>query len=180
MQWPRAFQRSPGLLKDGYKVAGYWAMNGELPLHRVLTALRAFRAATLVPPADGLRRAMAASRFGALVDRAIRWSPNRYGIPEPDLVKSLNSACWRRKSIGRRPFAAAGLRPAPVNRIGHAEAVTTTAASGSCATAIAAREPLLVGVGYAFQEVPKLDPESWDIKLDFVCTEDELIECGKR
>ncbi len=38
-------------------------------------------------------------------------------------------------------------------------------------------QPLLVGVGYSFQEVDTLTPESWDVKLDLIATERELIDC---
>lgn len=37
--------------------------------------------------------------------------------------------------------------------------------------------PLLVGVGYSFQEVDTLAPETWDVKLDLIATERELIDC---
>jgi 5-formyltetrahydrofolate cyclo-ligase len=40
------------------------------------------------------------------------------------------------------------------------------------------REPLLVGVAYAFQEVPQLRAEPWDVTLDFIATEHELIDCS--
>jgi 5-formyltetrahydrofolate cyclo-ligase len=37
--------------------------------------------------------------------------------------------------------------------------------------------PLLIGIGYAFQEVEMLVAEAWDVRLDFVATEAELIQC---
>ncbi|MGP1664777.1 MAG: 5-formyltetrahydrofolate cyclo-ligase, partial [Rhodanobacter sp.] len=39
-------------------------------------------------------------------------------------------------------------------------------------------EPLLVGVGYAFQELDELAAQAWDIRLDFIATEHELIDCS--
>jgi 5-formyltetrahydrofolate cyclo-ligase len=33
--------------------------------------------------------------------------------------------------------------------------------------------PRLVGLGYSFQEVEKIEPDDWDIPLDAVVTEDE-------
>ena len=36
---------------------------------------------------------------------------------------------------------------------------------------------VLVGVGYAFQEVPMLPVEAHDVRLDFIATERELIDC---
>ena len=41
-------------------------------------------------------------------------------------------------------------------------------------------QPLLVGIGYHFQEVPELPAESWDVPLDFIATDRELIECAPR
>jgi 5-formyltetrahydrofolate cyclo-ligase len=38
-------------------------------------------------------------------------------------------------------------------------------------------EPLLVGIGYAFQELAQVDEQAWDVPLDFVATERELIDC---
>jgi 5-formyltetrahydrofolate cyclo-ligase len=37
--------------------------------------------------------------------------------------------------------------------------------------------PILVGIGYAFQEVDALATEPWDIRMDYVATERELIDC---
>ena len=38
-------------------------------------------------------------------------------------------------------------------------------------------QPLLVGIGYAFQEVATLPAQDWDIALDFIATDKELIDC---
>ena len=37
--------------------------------------------------------------------------------------------------------------------------------------------PLLVGVGYAFQEVESLPAAAWDVALDYIATDAELIDC---
>ena len=37
--------------------------------------------------------------------------------------------------------------------------------------------PLLAGFAYAFQQVEHLDTEEWDVKLDFIVTENGLINC---
>ena len=44
-------------------------------------------------------------------------------------------------------------------------------------TRIRPTEPLLVGIAYALQELPQIDAEAWDVTLDFVATESELIDC---
>ncbi len=37
--------------------------------------------------------------------------------------------------------------------------------------------PLLVGFAYAFQQLDTLDPECWDVRLDFIVTENGLLAC---
>jgi 5-formyltetrahydrofolate cyclo-ligase len=35
---------------------------------------------------------------------------------------------------------------------------------------------VLVGVGYAMQEVERIDAQPWDVRLDYVATEREWID----
>ena len=37
-------------------------------------------------------------------------------------------------------------------------------------------KPLLVGIGYALQEIERIEPRDWDVPLDYVATERELID----
>ena len=37
--------------------------------------------------------------------------------------------------------------------------------------------PVLVGIGYAAQELERIVPAAWDVRLDYVATERELIDC---
>jgi 5-formyltetrahydrofolate cyclo-ligase len=39
-------------------------------------------------------------------------------------------------------------------------------------------QPLLVGIGYSFQEVAALSPQAHDLAMDFIATETELIDCS--
>ena len=39
-------------------------------------------------------------------------------------------------------------------------------------------KPLLVGIGYAFQQAESLSAENWDVALDYVATDRELIACS--
>ena len=39
------------------------------------------------------------------------------------------------------------------------------------------RKPILMGFAYAFQEVKKLVAENWDVKLDYIATENGIIQC---
>ena len=46
--------------------------------------------------------------------------------------------------------------------------------------ALGPAQPVLVGIGYSFQETGRLPVQDWDIQMDFVATERELIECTSR
>ena len=41
------------------------------------------------------------------------------------------------------------------------------------------RRPRLVGIAYACQELEYIEPASWDVGLDYVVTEKELIHCRR-
>ena len=148
--------QSPG---PGARVAGYWAADGEIPLHA--WQLRLPRDVTYCLPVlheDGRLR-FAPWRSGEPV------LANRYGIPEPvveptallepealDLVVvplvGFDHRCHRLGMGGGwydRSFAFRHDEPAP---------------------------PRLVGAAFAFQQVPhELPSEAWDVQLDAVCTD---------
>jgi 5-formyltetrahydrofolate cyclo-ligase len=149
----------PALREPGY-VGGYWAVNGELPLHSVQMRLAAGQVWCLpvVQPDGGLR--FAPWRAGDPLQ------PNRFGIPEPDVAPASTLAPTdlalvlvpllafdgegRRLGMGGgyydRAFAFRHTQPAP---------------------------PRLVGVGFRFQEVASLPIEHWDVGLDAIVTEHE-------
>ena len=149
------------------RVAGYWAVGGEVPLHLALTALLARGQIWHLPVLTGER----ALRFAPWQPGAAV-APNRYGIPEPqvapaDLVAAealelvlvpLLGFDRRGHRLGTgggyydRSFAFLGGRERPA-------------------------QPVLVGIGYSFQEVEAIGAEPWDIRMDFVATERELIDC---
>ncbi|MCC7635657.1 5-formyltetrahydrofolate cyclo-ligase [Stenotrophomonas rhizophila] len=138
-------------------VAGYWAMDGEIALHRWQMQL---------PP--GVQYCLPMLAGDTL--RFAPWRPgqaltaNRYGIPEPDL--SIDDALapeqlalvvaplvgfdplGRRLGMGGgwydRSFAFRQQRPAP---------------------------PWLVGVGFSVQQVDDLPVQPWDVAVDAICTE---------
>lgn len=151
------------LLGQG-RVAGYWACDGEMPLHELLPLIAPDRYALPVVRA-GKRMHFAPWRMGD----ALRTS--RYGIPEPatetewapdelDVVILPLVAFNRdgdRLGMGGgyydRAFAFLHERPR-------------------------GEKPLLVGAAYAFQEVPGLSSEPWDVPLDHIVTEQGLIATG--
>ena len=152
------------------RVAGYWAVAGELPLHVVVGALTSRDQHYYLPVLERQRRLRFAPwRVGAEVHA------NRYGIPEPqcDAGDLLDPAALdlvlvpllgfdrRGHRLGTgagyydRSFAFLGDQPHPAR-------------------------PVLVGIGYSFSERPELPAEAWDIQMDFVATERELIDCTGR
>ncbi len=144
-------------------VAGYWAMDGEIALHRWQRQLPA-----------GLTYCLPVLHEQTL--RFAPWRPgqaltaNRFGIPEPDL--SLDDtlapeqmalvvaplvgfdAQGRRLGMGGgwydRSFAFRHQRPAP---------------------------PWLVGVGFSVQQVDDLPVQPWDVAVDAICTDVSTLVC---
>ncbi len=138
-------------------VGGYWAMDGEIALHRWQMQLPPQQTYCL-PVLHGKLLRFAPWRPGqALVS-------NRYGIPEPDVdparallpeqmalvvapLVGFDPHC-RRLGMGGgwydRSFAFRQRQPAP---------------------------PWLVGVGFSAQQVPSLPVEDWDVAVDAICTE---------
>jgi 5-formyltetrahydrofolate cyclo-ligase len=144
-------------------VAGYWAMDGEIALHRWQMQLPA-----------GLTYCLPVLHEQTL--RFAPWRPgqaltaNRFGIPEPDL--SLDDtlapeqmalvvaplvgfdAQGRRLGMGGgwydRSFAFRHQRPAP---------------------------PWLVGVGFSVQQVDDLPVQPWDVAVDAICTDATTLVC---
>ena len=148
----------------GY-VAGYWAMGGELPLHVLQMRLREGQVWCLpcVRPDNSLRFAP--------------WRPgdplvgNRYGIPEPELdpASQLTAADMAVILLPLVAFTAGGAR--------------LGMGGGYYDRSLPLRltqpaPPVLIGVGYGFQQVDRLPREAWDVPLDAVVTEAGLIACG--
>ncbi len=155
----------PALRTRGY-VAGYWATDGELPLHALLAPAPEFvYCLPCLAPGKTLR--FAPWRSGdALVQ-------NRYGIPEPDLSPA-SQLPPEALSVVLVPLTA-------FDREGH----RLGSGGGWYDRSFAfLRErarpatPLLIGIGYGFQEIDALPAEDWDVPLDLVVTERETIRCG--
>ena len=144
-------------------VAGYWAMDGEIALHRWQMQLPA-----------GLTYCLP-----VLHEKTLRFAPwrpgqalttNRFGIPEPDLALDDTlapeqmalvvaplvgfDAQGRRLGMGGgwydRSFAFRHQRPAP---------------------------PWLVGVGFSVQQVDDLPVYPWDVAVDAICTDISTHVC---
>ena len=144
--------------EHGY-AAGYWAMDGELPLHS--WQLRLPEGCTYCLPvlwaADDTLR-FAPWRPGAPLRN------NRYGIPEPDVS---DAALLRADQLALVAMPLTGF-DAHGNRLGMG--------GGWYDRSFAFRSerpapPWLVGAGFATQQVDAIAAEAWDVALDAVCTE---------
>lgn len=145
------------------RVAGYWAMGGELPLFAYDVGPWAENYALPLLRA-GKRLAFAPFRCGNPV------APNRYGIPEP--IVSPGTAVWEPASL------AVVLVPLLAFDRGGARLGTGGGYyDRSFAFLRDAPRPLtprLIGVAFACQELERLPVAEWDVRLDAVVTEREM------
>jgi len=161
----RSLEQLPEFHTDP-RVAGYWATDGELPLNLAIPPL-AGRGQQFLLPMVGDKRELrfAPWRAGDPV------SPNRYGIPEP-----VAPAQW---------FAPFQLDLVLVPLLGFDRRGHRLGYGGGYYDRSFAflkdqdrpTEPLLVGIAYAFQELASIDAEPWDVPLDYIATDRELIDC---
>lgn len=161
----RSLEQLPEYHTDA-RVAGYWAVNGELALNLVIPPLLA-RGQQFLLPMLGAERQL---RFAPWV-AGDAVEPNRHGIPEPvhvtaplapfqlDLVLVPLLAFDRR---GQRLGYGGGYYDRSFSFLNEQTRPT---------------EPLLVGIGYDFQELDCIEPARWDVPLDFIATDRELIDC---
>jgi 5-formyltetrahydrofolate cyclo-ligase len=143
--------------KSGY-VAGYWAMDGEIALHAWQLGLPRECVYCLPVLCDDQRLRFAPWRPGdALVS-------NRHGIPEPDVAAS---SLLEGESLALVVLPLVGFDERG-NRLGMG--------GGWYDRSFAFRHersapPYLVGAAFALQQVPPVEAEPWDVRLDAVCTE---------
>lgn len=149
------------------RIAGYWAIDGELPLHIVVANLARRGQHYCLPRITGQRQlSFVQWRSGADLEA------NRYGIPEPvctggDLIAPADVDIVLLPLLG---FDRQG------HRIGYGGGYYD-ASFAFLHERSEAQRPLLVGVGYAAQQVDAIEPAAWDVHLDYVATETELIDC---
>jgi len=149
---------------EGY-VAGYWANDGEIALHRWQMQLFPKQIYCLPILHE---------------DKTLRFAPwkpgqplriNRYGIPEPviDPAKALLPHAMALVAVPLTTFTQTGLRMGM--------------GGGWYDRSFAFRQQRrapswLVGVGFANQEARKLLLEPWDVRMDAICTEAATFLCS--
>lgn len=161
-----SLERLPEFMTDP-RIAGYWAVRGELPLNLAVASLQR-RGQRYFLPVVGTERQL---RFAEYANR-IALRNNRFGIPEPDVPAS--GVCSPRElDLILLPLLAFDRRG---HRLGTGGGWYDTSLA-FLRDAPRPAAPLLVGVGYAFQEVDRIPAEPWDVDLDYVATDAELIAC---
>ncbi|MGQ0799277.1 MAG: 5-formyltetrahydrofolate cyclo-ligase [Pseudomarimonas sp.] len=144
-------------------IAGYWACDGELPLHPLLAGR---------PPFTYLLPRLRADRCIDFVP----WRPgdavvaNRFGIPEPESGEAVGLTAIDVILLPLLAFHRCGAR------LGSGGGYYDRSLA-SLAGAAPGVGPQLIGVGYALQEAADLRAEAWDVGLHHVVTEAEWIDC---
>ena len=146
---------------DG-RVAGYWAVGGELPLHAVQSNLPAtLRWCLPVLHGDGRLRFREWSAGQPL-------APNRHGIPEPSAGPLLDASGLAVVLVPLLAFDAKG------NRLGQGggwyDRSFAFRRTGDGEPRATQRSPRLVGIAYEWQQVDGLEAAEWDVPLDAVAT----------
>ncbi|MFC4821029.1 5-formyltetrahydrofolate cyclo-ligase [Dokdonella ginsengisoli] len=158
-------ERIPEFLTDR-RVAGYWAIGGELPLLGVMPGLRARDQIYHLPVAGADRRL----RF-APWRPGVEIVPNRYGIPEPVAVEA-DLLSPSQIDVVLLPLLGFDRRG---HRLGFGGGYYDRSFEFLRERSDVGK-PVLVGVGYAMQEVEAIDAMPWDVSLDYVATERELVD----
>jgi 5-formyltetrahydrofolate cyclo-ligase len=161
----RTLEQLPEYLTDA-RVAGYWASNGELPLNLVIPPL-ATRGQQFFLPVVGDNKQLRFAPWQSGEDV----QPNCYGIPEPVATDELLEPF--QLDLVFVPLLAFDRRG---NRLGHGGGYYDRSFA-FLNDQVRPAAPLLVGIAYAFQELPLVSEKDWDVPLDFIATESELIDC---
>ena len=161
----RSLEQLPEYHTDA-RVAGYWATAGELPLNLVIPPLAARGQQFLLPVISA--------------DRELRFAPwqsgeevqaNRYGIPEPVATERMLAAF--QLDLVLVPLLAFDRRG---HRLGYGGGYYDRSFA-FLREQLRPTEPLLVGIAYDFQELAQIEAQPWDVTLDFIATDQELIDC---
>ncbi|WP_449427421.1 5-formyltetrahydrofolate cyclo-ligase [Rhodanobacter umsongensis] len=163
----RSLEQLPEYLTDA-RVAGYWASHGELPLNLVIPPL-ATRGQQFLLPVIGKGKCLRFAPWQSGEDV----QPNRYGIPEPAAPRELLEPF--QLDLVLVPLLGFDRRG---HRLGHGGGYYDRSFA-FLNEQVRPTEPLLVGIAYTFQELPEVGEEAWDVPLDFVATERELIDCTR-
>lgn len=148
------------------RVGVYMAVASELSLAPVVESLRARGALVYLPHVE-----VAATRMHfAPWHAGRRLIDNHFGIPEP-MVEAGELTTADQLDLVLLPLLAFDRHG---GRLGSGAGFYDRALSER---RLGAPPPLLVGAGYACQEVETIPLAAWDVPLDAIATEAELIQC---
>lgn len=148
---------------DADTIALYLAADGELDTDPIVRTARAENKRLFLPvilPDNSLQF----RQWRADIDLVV----NRYGIPEP--AETANSAELSALTLVCVPLVAWDRQGTRLG-MGGGFYDRTFAGAGS--------RGLLVGLGYTMQEQTNLPRDHWDVSLDLVVTESDLISCQR-
>ncbi len=156
------------LVRPQWRIGLYIALPEELDTAALL-ALARRRGCQVYLPRIGAQPPARSMQFVRLGTQMLR---NCFGIPEP-LGPALPSA--RALDILFVPLVAFDRRG---NRLGMGGGYYDRALAFARGRAMSAR-PLLVGLGYAMQQLERIERAAHDVPLDMVITERGLIHCAR-
>ena len=140
------------------RVAGYWAMDGEIALHAWQLGLPATVEYCLPVLGNDQRLRFAPWRPGQPLVQ------NRYGIPEPDVDAG---ALLDARAMDMVVLPLVGFDPFG-NRLGMGAGCYDRSLDFRRSSAA---PPWLVGAAFSEQQIDALDAQSWDVGLDAICTD---------
>jgi 5-formyltetrahydrofolate cyclo-ligase len=158
----------PEFLTD-LRIGAYWAVRGELPLSHALPNLFRRGQIVMLPVLAGNDRL----RFAP-------WLPgqelkaNRFGIPEPE-QNAANAVDAHALDLVLVPLLAFDRRG---HRLGSGGGWYDRS-FGFLQNKPRPANTVLCGIAYGFQEVPLLAVAEHDVRVDFIATERELIDCNE-
>jgi 5-formyltetrahydrofolate cyclo-ligase len=144
------------------RIGAYFAVNGEIGLDPVIDHALAAGKQIYLPNLD---------------QKTLRFSPyfreqkmriNRYRLPEPDVGEEEMLAPERLELV----LAPLVVFDAQRNRIGMGGGYYDRSFAFRKDSAI--DRPVLIGVAHELQKVERIEPESWDVPLDMVVTDQAI------
>lgn len=154
------------LFQRSKRIAGFIANDGEMDPAPVMRHALEFRRHCFLPVLNqlhGNRLWFAPLKEGASL------TPNRYGIPEPDLFPPKPIPVWSLDLV-LTPLVAFDRHGARIGMGGGYYDRTFSHPKRS----INRRRPFLLGVAHAFQEVKTIQQNPWDVALDGIATEEGI------
>lgn len=153
------------LLSRAANLAVYLAMPGEVDCSGIITGAKMRKMRVFAPILSGQKLFFAPLETGAKLSR------NRYDIPEPEVSKARYVEPRNLDAVIVPLLGFDG----NANRIGmgggyYDRSFAFRKRRGTW------RRPLLIGAAYSFQQVNALSTEHWDVPLDFVVTEQKILE----